>query len=46
VRAQVQAHVWPRLARDLRILPSGLGPDLPYLAGICAALGSEACSEP
>lgn len=42
VRAQVQAHVWPRLARDLRILPSGLGPDLPYLAGICVALASEA----
>jgi glucokinase len=44
VRAQVQAHVWPRLASDLRILPSGLGADLPYLAGICVA--SEARSEP
>jgi glucokinase len=40
VRAQVQARVWPRLARDLRIVPSGLGPELPYLAGICVALPS------
>lgn len=46
VRAQVMARVWPRLARDLRIVPSGLGPDLPYLAGICVGLASEARSEP
>jgi len=41
VRAQVLARVWPRLARELRIVPSGLGPQLPYLAGLCVAMESE-----
>ncbi len=34
VRAQVLARVWPILARDLKIVASGLGPRLPFLAGI------------
>jgi glucokinase len=41
VREQVRARLWPRLARELRILPSGLGEDRPYLAGICTALEAE-----
>ncbi|HEY8154177.1 MAG TPA: ROK family protein [Myxococcota bacterium] len=48
VREQVLARVWPLLGRDLKILPSGLGPRLPYLAGLCVALdaASRARSEP
>jgi glucokinase len=38
VREQVLARVWPLLGRELRILPSGLGPRLPYLAGLCVAM--------
>jgi glucokinase len=38
VRAQVLAHVWPLLGRELRIVASGLGPRLPYLAGICVGI--------
>jgi glucokinase len=40
VREQVLARVWPLLGRGLRILPSGLGPRLPYLAGLCVAIGT------
>ena len=40
VRAQVLARVWPLLGRELKILPSGLGPRLPYLAGLCVAMGN------
>jgi len=46
VREQVKARLWPRLARELRILPSGLGEDRPYLAGICAALEAEGAGRP
>ncbi len=38
VREQVLARVWPVLARELRIVASGLGPRLPFLAGICAGI--------
>ncbi len=38
IRAQVAAHVWPHLARDLRILPAALGDDAPYLAGLSVAV--------
>jgi glucokinase len=41
VREQVQARLWPVLARGLRITGSGLGPKLAGLAGICAGLGPE-----
>jgi glucokinase len=41
VRAQVLARVWPQLGRELRIVASGLGTQLPYLAGLCAAMPSE-----
>jgi glucokinase len=37
VRAQVLARVWPQLGSGLRIVASGLGAELPYLAGLCAA---------
>lgn len=40
VRARVLARVWPLLGRELRIVPSGLGPQLPYLAGLCVAMKS------
>ena len=38
VRAQVLARVWPLLGRELRIVASGLGPRLPFLAGICVGI--------
>ncbi len=38
VRAAVAEQLWPALADGLRILPSALGENLPYYAGICAAL--------
>jgi glucokinase len=37
VRQQVAEQLWPILAQGLRIVPSGLGDDLAYYAGICAA---------
>jgi glucokinase len=42
VRALVAAQVWPTLCDGMRILPSGLGDELPYYAGVCVALeGSD-----
>jgi len=38
VRAQVARHVWPHLAKALRILPAALGDQLPYHAGISVAV--------
>jgi glucokinase len=38
IREQVASHVWPHLARELRILPAALGDDLPYLAGLSVAV--------
>ena len=38
IRAQVARHIWPHLARTLRILPAALGERLPYLAGLSAAI--------
>ena len=38
IREQVAAHVWPHLARDLRILPAALGDEAPYLAGLSVAV--------
>jgi glucokinase len=37
VRTLVAAQVWPALYEGMRILPSGLGKELPYYAGVCAA---------
>jgi glucokinase len=37
VRALVEARVWPALREGMRILPSGLGEELPYYAGVCVA---------
>ena len=43
VRALVAAQVWPSLCDGLRILPSGLGDELPYYAGVCVAIeGADA----
>lgn len=39
VREKVRSHLWPRLA-EVEILPVGLGEELPYYAGICAALAA------
>ncbi|MEB2343111.1 MAG: ROK family protein [Deltaproteobacteria bacterium] len=38
IREQVASHVWPHLARELRIVPAALGKDLPYLAGLSVAV--------
>lgn len=38
LRALVSELVWPILAHDLRIVPSALGEDRPYYAGVSAAL--------
>ena len=46
VRAQVLSRVWPLLGRELRIVASGLGPQLPYLAGLCVAIEAAAASGP
>ena len=37
VRARVEEQVWPSLGGKLQILPSGLGPRLGDLAGVCVA---------
>jgi glucokinase len=42
VRSMVEAEVWPVMRDGLRILPSGLGDDLPYYAGICAGMDEPA----
>jgi len=39
VREKVRSHLWRRLA-EVEILPVGLGKELPYYAGICAALAA------
>jgi len=39
VRARVRAQAWPSLCAELRIVPSGLGAQLPYYAGVCVARG-------
>jgi len=44
VRAQVLERVWPLLGHELRIVPSGLGQELPYLAGLCIAFETAAAS--
>ncbi len=40
IRALVTAQVWPTLCDGMRILPSGLGDQLPYYAGVCVAIES------
>jgi glucokinase len=45
VRERVRERVWPLLARELEIVPSGLGSELPYLAGIAVALEGEPARE-
>jgi glucokinase len=42
VRALVDAQVWPTLCDGMRIVPSGLGDELPYYAGVCVALEGSA----
>jgi glucokinase len=37
VRALVGEQVWPTLRDGMRIVPSGLGDELPYYAGVCVA---------
>ncbi|MCP5070680.1 MAG: ROK family protein [bacterium] len=37
VREKVRARTWPAVGDKLRIEPSGLGDDLPYLAGLAVA---------
>ena len=41
VRQDVRGRVWSEFAERLRILPSALGADLPYTAGISVALLAE-----
>jgi glucokinase len=41
VRALVAEQVWPTLCDGMRIVPSGLGAELPYYAGVCVALESS-----
>lgn len=41
LRRRVARHAWPLLAQQLAILPAALGADLPYLAGLAAALEGE-----
>jgi glucokinase len=41
VRRAVAERVWPLLAGELRIVPTGLGEDLPYLAAACVAIGAS-----
>jgi len=38
LRARVRAALWPALAREIEIVASGLGDELPYRAGIGVAL--------
>ncbi len=38
LRERVTAELWPLFARHLRILPAALGEELPYKAGLCAAI--------
>ncbi len=40
LRALVAQHTWPHQAPYMRILPAGLGDELPYRAGVCVALES------
>jgi glucokinase len=45
VRLAVRAHLWPGLAREVRIVAAALGDRLPDYAGLCVALeGLEAAS--
>jgi glucokinase len=37
VRRQVSERLWPTLGQALRLVPAGLGEDLPYYAGVCVA---------
>jgi len=37
VRALVREQAWPSLCAEMRIVPSGLGAQLPYYAGVCVA---------
>jgi len=46
VRRLVREHSWEAVGRDMQVLPAELGEELPYRAGICAALsGAEAEEE-
>ncbi len=38
LRRRVKAQLWPVFAQHLRILPAALGDELPYKAGLCAAI--------
>jgi glucokinase len=38
LRERLRSLAWPVFTEGLEILPAALGEDLPYLAGICAAL--------
>ncbi len=38
LRERVTAELWPLFAGQLRIVPAALGEELPYKAGLCAAI--------
>lgn len=44
LRAAVAQKLWPVLASGLEIVPAALGDELPYVAGICAALEAPGAS--
>jgi len=44
IRAHLRSRLWPRFAERTEVVPAALGEQLPYLAGICAAL--EALPQP
>ncbi len=42
VRRRVREHTWPGVGRRIQIRAAALGPELPYRAGLCAAIaGAE-----
>lgn len=41
VRRRVAERLWPSIARHVRIRAAALGDDGPYLAALCAALGTD-----
>ena len=46
VRESVRTRIWPALAKHLRIVPSALGDELPYMAGICVAMLAQEAESP
>ncbi len=42
LRERLRRHAWASVAERMQILPAALGEELPYLAGLCAALEGSA----